>query len=78
MKKKFTDIFEYEMWANNQFINIFESMDSPPDNILNLMSHIINAQIIWLCRIKKVNSDTEVWQKYRKDDLRKIHTSQKN
>jgi len=74
MKKKFTDIFEYEMWANNQFINIFESMDSPPDNILNLMSHIINAQIIWLCRIKKVNSDTEVWQKYRKDDLRKIHT----
>ncbi|MBK8982607.1 MAG: damage-inducible protein DinB [Ignavibacteria bacterium] len=74
MKEKFTDIFDYELWANNEFINIIESMDSPPDNILNLMSHIINAQVVWLCRIKNVNSNTEVWQKYSKDDLRKIHT----
>lgn len=78
MKEYFKDIFEYEQWANNEFINIIESMKSPPDSILNLMSHIINARIIWLGRIKKINFNTEVWQKYKKDDLRNIHSSSVN
>ncbi len=78
MKEYFKDIFEYEQWANNEFINIIESMESPPDSILNLMSHILNARIIWLGRIIKINSNTEVWQKYKRDDLRYIHSSSVN
>lgn len=33
------------------------------------MSHIIDAQILWLCRIKNTVSDISVWKTYSKSEI---------
>ena len=53
MKEHYTRLFEYNLWANKEFseavrVNPFENQQ-----ILKLISHIANAQVIWLSRLKK-------------------------
>ncbi|MBS1517825.1 MAG: DinB family protein [Bacteroidetes bacterium] len=73
MKEKFIDLFNYEEWADTEIINAVEKIHAPSEKILSLMSHVINARIIWLCRIKNIKSDTEVWKVYSKDELYDKH-----
>ncbi len=74
MTQQFTEIFNYEKWANTEIIKAIEKTNSPSEKVLSLMSHIINAQIVWLSRINNTIPDTEVWQLYKKDELIVRHT----
>ncbi|MDQ3021492.1 MAG: damage-inducible protein DinB [Bacteroidota bacterium] len=69
MKKQFINIFQYENWANKVITDSLLKINEPPEKIMMLMSHIINAQILWLERIKKVPQSVGVWHVYSKSEL---------
>ncbi len=64
MKEHYTRLFEYNLWANKEFseavrVNPFENQQ-----ILKLISHIANAQVIWLSRLKKEEPSVGVWDEH--------------
>ncbi len=69
MKNHFIKLFQYENWANKEIAETMLGIESLPDKPLSLMSHIINARIIWLSRIKNEVSDLAVWKVYNKSEI---------
>ncbi|MFZ1322280.1 MAG: DinB family protein [Ignavibacteria bacterium] len=78
MNNNFNEIFQYEKWANNEIIKAVVKSNSPSEKVLSLMSHIINAQIIWLSRIKNTVPHADVWQLYNKNELNVRHSESVN
>ena len=71
MKEYFINLFRYEIWANKEVSECLLSADVPPEKALSLMSHIVNAQEIWLCRITRKAYDTNsVWKILSKSELK--------
>lgn len=63
MKEYFINLFKYEAWANKEVSDCLISISEPPEKALSLMSHIINAQVIWLSRITGKTIDVNsVWK----------------
>ncbi|TAE66853.1 MAG: hypothetical protein EAZ85_15605 [Bacteroidetes bacterium] len=62
----FRQLFSYEHWANARLIAFMQGL--PPQyilpKILDIFSHILNAQTIWLLRARKENSDFEAWASF--------------
>jgi uncharacterized damage-inducible protein DinB len=72
MKKHFTDLFEYNEWANQRILITLDEEESDDYQVLLLLSHLISAQIIWLNRILDIpTSPFPLWEKYK---LRELHT----
>ncbi|HMQ70174.1 MAG TPA: DinB family protein [Ignavibacteria bacterium] len=69
MTDHYRKLFEYESWANNEIADCIAGTDDAPGKAVSLMSHIINAQTIWLDRLKNNTSAVKVWQEYNKDEL---------
>lgn len=69
MKSYFENLFAFEAWANKEIADCLLSVNPLPGKAMSVMSHIINAQKIWLCRIKNEKTDAEVWEVYDKSDL---------
>lgn len=65
----FKKIFEYENWANNEIVQCLTGVEDVPHKAVSLMSHIINAQIVWVSRINNEITDVKVWQEYDKNEL---------
>ncbi|WP_316815410.1 DinB family protein [Pedobacter nyackensis] len=54
---------KYNNWANSLLLDVLKAnADSIPESCISLFSHIVNAQTIWLCRIKGIASNVAVWQ----------------
>lgn len=71
MKEYFINLFRYENQANKEVSECLLSADLPPEKALSLMSHIVNAQEIWLCRITGKAYDTNsVWMTISKSELK--------
>ena len=70
MKDHYKKIFLYEKWANLQVADALLSIPDIPEKPLSLLSHIINAQKIWLGRIKNENPNTQVWQIYDRTEIK--------
>jgi len=53
----------YNNWANSLLLDTLKA-NSPvlPQSCITLFSHIVNAQKIWVCRIKGIVPDIAVWQ----------------
>ena len=69
MKERFTRLYEYNIWANNLFVDILKSNTYKNEKITKLFNHIGNAQLIWLDRITKVEEDIpEVWDEGNLND----------
>ena len=63
MKEYFINLFKYEAWANKEISDCLICINEPPEKALSLMSHIINAQVIWLSRITGKTIDVNsVWK----------------
>ncbi len=52
----FLDLFDYNDWANNRVLNIIAQAENDsipvPENVYELMSHILGAQEIWMYRLQ--------------------------
>ena len=69
MKERFTRLYEYNIWANNLFVDILKSNTYKNEKITKLFNHIGNAQLIWLDRITKLEEDIpEVWDEGNLND----------
>lgn len=64
MKEHYTKLFEYNLWANNAFSEVLRANQFQNSKILKLISHMANAQSIWLSRIKKETSSIGVWDEH--------------
>jgi uncharacterized damage-inducible protein DinB len=53
MKQLFLNLFEYDFWANSRTFNSLNQFDNPRAKIVEVFSHIINSQLIWLARVKQ-------------------------
>ncbi len=70
MTEYFVNLFRYESWANEEVSACLTKLDDPPEKAISLMSHIINAQDVWLCRITGKSYDVNsVWKTLSKSDI---------
>ena len=51
MKFQLITLFEYNLWANQKFGETLKGGAFKNPKILTFISHILNAQLIWIDRI---------------------------
>lgn len=74
MKKHFTDLFEYNDWANQRMIITLEEEKSDDYQLLLLLSHLLSSQIVWLNRVKELpTSPFPLWEKYKLRELQSMN-----
>lgn len=79
MKEYFTRLFEYNLWVNKEFSEVLRSNAFQNPKILKFVSHIANAQIIWLSRLKDETTSVGVWEEYElKEALELLERSSQN
>ena len=64
MKFQLITLFEYNLWANQKFGETLKGGAFKNPKILTFISHILNAQLIWIDRINGKASETKVWTEY--------------
>jgi uncharacterized damage-inducible protein DinB len=63
----------YNLWANEMLVDWLEKTgESVPATSLHLLSHICNAQLIWLSRIKNTTSSFGVFEDHSLRDCREM------
>lgn len=63
-------MFAYNKWANTLFLDCLADNTIANAKIFLLMSHVILAEEIWLCRLKgKAAPNENLWKEYAIEDL---------
>jgi len=63
MKEYFKDLFKYNNWANQRVYDSILNMDNINEKAVELFSHIINSQKIWLSRVtNKGDNPVHPWE----------------
>lgn len=60
-------LFEHEYWANLKILESLISVKEPPKRAIEIFSHSIAAQRIWLDRINANETDLKVWEVFETD-----------
>ncbi len=67
-------LWSYNNWATTSLIStLSQETDVIPPVCLNLLSHIVNAQMIWTSRIKGIIPVVGVWDKHTLDECTAYH-----
>jgi uncharacterized damage-inducible protein DinB len=69
MKEYFKTLFEHEYWANLKVLEALIGSTSPPKRAIEIFSHTIAAQRIWLDRINGNQTDLKVWEVFETEIL---------
>jgi len=69
MQNHFINLFQYNDWANEQIFSALASIQSPPEKILELLSHTILSQETWLGRVRD-SYDNVFWKLLPLEELR--------
>jgi len=59
----FDDILRYSHWANKAYAQVLQGLP-PEQEVHRLFCHLLNAQIIWMERVKGVPPSLGVWQEH--------------
>lgn len=62
MKAHFKQIFEHEHWANLKVLERMICASETSQRVIEIFSHTIAAQRIWLDRINGVKTELKVWE----------------
>jgi uncharacterized damage-inducible protein DinB len=62
MKAYFKTLFEHEHWANLKVLESIVSAEEIAQKAIEIFSHTIAAQRIWLDRINGIKTDLKVWE----------------
>ena len=54
-------LFRYDHWANREILTALETLASPPQRPMNLLSHIVSAERLWLERLLLQKQTLPVW-----------------
>ena len=64
----------YNFWAYDKLLNTLESlMTAVPDKSMELLCHLVNAQVIWLSRIENNISEVGVFDSHSLAECRTLH-----
>jgi len=61
-------LFSYDDWANHQALRSLQGMAKAPARSMKLMAHIINAEWLWMSRMKADGQKVAVWPDYGLDE----------
>ena len=53
--------FAYDEWANREVLNAIRAADGDNHRSLQLMSHILAAELVWLGRLKQQPQSVPLW-----------------
>lgn len=62
MKAYFKTLFEHEYWANLKVLESLMAVDELSQKVVEVFSHTIAAQRIWLDRINSIKTELKVWE----------------
>ncbi|PSR55289.1 damage-inducible protein DinB [Adhaeribacter arboris] len=66
----------YTSWANQRLLETLEKFgEKLPATSLHLFSHLLNAEIIWLARIQRLESPVTVFDEHTIIECRKLQES---
>ncbi|HTR28338.1 MAG TPA: DinB family protein [Puia sp.] len=75
MDNLFETLWIYTDWANDTVLNTLESLGSnAPASSLRLMSHLVNAQKIWLNRLNDDPAVVGLWVVHPLQETRNLNT----
>lgn len=58
-------LYQYTVWANNTILAVLEKYgEQTPASALRLMSHLVNAQTVWLTRIRGQSPAVGIWEEH--------------
>lgn len=67
MREYFKQIFEHEHWANLKVLESIICASETPQRAIEIFSHTIAAQRIWLDRINGNVTELKVWEVFDKE-----------
>ncbi|GJM32431.1 MAG: hypothetical protein DHS20C18_14320 [Saprospiraceae bacterium] len=76
MEALLTTYYDYHWEANERYINLIKQTKTPPERAIFLMSHILNAQQIWLNRISPNGKKVGVWEEHAPDSMANLNMEQ--
>lgn len=62
MKQYFSELLDYEEWANQRVTEAFLQVENPPERAAQLLSHVLAAQQIWHARLTRQPAQLKVWE----------------
>jgi uncharacterized damage-inducible protein DinB len=72
MRDYFLKLFNYNFWANSKVFQPVVYNEVQDEELIKIMSHVLNAQFIWYSRVTgKKEYDVPVWQIYSAEELPK-------
>jgi uncharacterized damage-inducible protein DinB len=60
-KEYFLRMFNYDHWANREFLATLGGTTPPQPKALRLLAHTLSAQKLWLERLQRVPQSVAVW-----------------
>ena len=72
MRHHFTKLYEHLEWANNRVVASLRSAQNPRKRDLELYSHILGAEHVWLSRINGTTARIGVWPVLSLDECERL------
>jgi len=76
MIELFIKNYNYEFWALQQYIDaiklVKDSINELPQDITNLLSHIVVAQRIWISRLTNTPTNLEPWSALAFEEIQRL------
>lgn len=60
-KDHFLQMFNYDHWANHEFLTALRATNPPLPKVLRLLAHNLSAQKLWWERLQRVPQSMAVW-----------------
>ena len=74
MRDHFIELFRYDRWANERLLEAVKSNGLEDKRILELLIHVVSAQLIWLHRVEDLpTSPFPVWEIYKLGELKSMY-----
>lgn len=54
-------LFAYEAWANQETLSSLRRAEQPPARAVEVMGHLVAAQVLWLGRLRGELANVAVW-----------------
>ncbi|MCK6617319.1 MAG: hypothetical protein L6Q51_06720 [Cyclobacteriaceae bacterium] len=76
MKPYFLKLYQYNEWANNRVVNALKSQQVTDSKILEIMGHVVAAQLLWLHRVKHWPAPAvKLWGAYSLEEISSMSES---
>ena len=74
MKDHFTRLFKHVEWADKRVLESLRSAQNPQERSLELYSHILGSEHVWLSRIYGTTKRVDVWPALSLDECEQLST----